>query len=373
MSFTPDKYGAVSIYFAHASSQGTPRVMVVEQNGIKARKSVDANTMSIFTVSVYPGSPVYIYGEGALNVYAVKYTKSTMENPPTMPPVPTSAPTNEPEPTNDPIEKPTTAPEPSADPVVPTAEPTAVPSEKPTEGPAAETEVLFESTFANETVGTVIDASGDSLGGMALDTMAEGSTIEIVNGEEAGTDVNVAKILKKSTPAKTDQIKLFWTPENGVEITKPVIMTAVVKNAGANVGTDMWGLYANSAGSSVNYTDKNGVSKTTTVIARIGGKGTVLKYTAFEEPTSYSGTWAYDEWLTMKVVIEPLENNSYKVTDYISQGIDTKDFKELTSRTITSEDGEFNGLLTNVGFLSGTQTSADSSFYVKSYKVEIEK
>ena len=99
----------------------------------------------------------------------------------------------------------------------------------------------------------------------------------------------------------------------------------------------------------------------------------VLKYTAFEEPTSYSGTWAYDEWLTMKVVIEPLENNSYKVTDYISQGIDTKDFKELTSRTITSEDGEFNGLLTNVGFLSGTQTSADSSFYVKSYKVEIEK
>lgn len=373
ISFTPDKFGAVSIYFAHASSQGTPRVMVVEQNGIKARKSVDANTMSIFTVSVYPGSPVYIYGEGALNVYAVKYTKSTMENPPTMPPVPTSAPTNEPEPTNVPIEKPTTAPEPSADPVVPTAEPTAVPSEKPTEGPAAETEVLFESTFANETVGTVIDASGDSLGGMALDTMAEGSTIEIVNGEEAGTDVNVAKILKKSTPAKTDQIKLFWTPENGVEITKPVIMTAVVKNAGANVGTDMWGLYANSAGSSVNYTDKNGVSKTTTVIARIGGKGTVLKYTAFEEPTSYSGTWAYDEWLTMKVVIEPLENNSYKVTDYISQGIDTKDFKELTSRTITSEDGEFNGLLTNVGFLSGTQTSADSSFYVKSYKVEIEK
>ena len=107
--------------------------------------------MSIFTVSVYPGSPVYIYGEGALNVYAVKYTKSTMENPPTMPPVPTSAPTNEPEPTNVPIEKPTTAPEPSADPVVPTAEPTAVPSEKPTEGPAAETEVLFESTFANET------------------------------------------------------------------------------------------------------------------------------------------------------------------------------------------------------------------------------
>ena len=70
--------------------------MVVEQNGIKTRKSVDANTMSIFTVSVYPGAPVYIYGEGALNIYAVKYTKSTMENPPTMPPVPTSAPTNEP-------------------------------------------------------------------------------------------------------------------------------------------------------------------------------------------------------------------------------------------------------------------------------------
>ena len=68
------------------------------------------------------------------------------------------------------IEKTDNRPEPSADPVVPTAEPTAVPSEKPTEGPAAETEVLFESTFANETVGTVIDASGDSLGGMALDT-----------------------------------------------------------------------------------------------------------------------------------------------------------------------------------------------------------
>ena len=129
----------------------------------------------------------------------------------------------------------------------------------------------------------------------------------------------------------------------------------------------------NSSGSSVKYKDKNGNEKTTSIVSRIGGKDKMLKYMAFELPTSYSGTWNLDSWATLKVEIEPLGDGSYKVTNFIADGIDGTNFTELYSRTITPDDGTFTGAISDVGFVSGTLTTADSPMYVKNYKVEIVK
>lgn len=133
----------------------------------------------------------------------------------------------------------------------------------------------------------------------------------------------------------------------------------------------MWALFVNSSNSEVSYKDKNDVEKTTPIISRIGSKGNVLKYTAFEEPIKFSGKWELDSWATFKVEIEPLGEGTYTVTTYKADGIDGYIFTELYSRTITSADGTFTGAISDIGFVSGTQTSDSIPMYVKSYKVEI--
>ena len=133
ISFTPDAYGTVTVVFAHASgSSSADRSCVVEQNGAAQSYAVAGGASDTFTAAVYGGAPVYIYGEGGgINIYEVRYTKSTLENPPTLPPAP-AEPTEQP---SEPTEQPT---EPTEQPTEPTEQPTE-PTEQPSEPDPEET------------------------------------------------------------------------------------------------------------------------------------------------------------------------------------------------------------------------------------------
>lgn len=166
MMFTPDAYGTVTIDFAHASSSGSDRSCIVTQNGISASKSVAPGIADSFTAVVYPGSPVYIYGDNAINPYGIYYTKSTEPNPPSVPPVPTNAPTSAP------TTAPTTAP--TQNPDVPTPDPTVEPSAKPTEEPAGD----FWKAAANIVAGQELSISGLS----PMDAMTYKDSVKEIGG-----------------------------------------------------------------------------------------------------------------------------------------------------------------------------------------------
>lgn len=73
LSFTPALGGTVSVYFAHASSKGENRTLIISQGGVENTTVVEPGASATATVTVTPGQTVYIYGQGGLNVYGVNY------------------------------------------------------------------------------------------------------------------------------------------------------------------------------------------------------------------------------------------------------------------------------------------------------------
>ena len=74
LAFTPGAAGKLSISFAHASSQGEPRFMAVNQNGTEILQEAAVGATQTMTVDIAAGAPVYIYSkESGLNVYKVEY------------------------------------------------------------------------------------------------------------------------------------------------------------------------------------------------------------------------------------------------------------------------------------------------------------
>lgn len=73
LSFTPALGGTVSVYFAHASSKGENRTLIISQGGVENTTVVEPGASATVTVTVTPGQTVYIYGQGGLNVYGVNY------------------------------------------------------------------------------------------------------------------------------------------------------------------------------------------------------------------------------------------------------------------------------------------------------------
>ena len=73
LSFTPALGGTVSVYFAHASSKGENRTLIISQGGVENTTVVEPGGSATATVTVTPGQTVYIYGQGGLNVYGVNY------------------------------------------------------------------------------------------------------------------------------------------------------------------------------------------------------------------------------------------------------------------------------------------------------------
>ncbi|MGN0162516.1 MAG: immunoglobulin-like domain-containing protein, partial [Candidatus Ornithomonoglobus sp.] len=98
LEVVPGTKGSLTVYFAHASSSGDARAITIAQGGkVIGTQSVDANSLTSYTVNVDADKSVYIYSTvGGTNVYGIKYVPGETVTPnPTA--APTAAPTQEPE------------------------------------------------------------------------------------------------------------------------------------------------------------------------------------------------------------------------------------------------------------------------------------
>ena len=169
VGFVPETSGTVKVHFAHASSSGDPRTLVIKQGDNETTQEVKPNEQGTVTCNVEAKQPVYIYSQkSGLNMYAIIYkaegsgdTQETTEPEQTAEPVETT----EPEQTAEPVE--TTEPEQTAEPAE-TTEPEQTAEPVVTENPSAD--VINQSkTWTFDTYGDTAEYSSETdLDGLTL-------------------------------------------------------------------------------------------------------------------------------------------------------------------------------------------------------------
>ncbi|MFQ7290842.1 MAG: hypothetical protein ACLRQ0_01130, partial [Monoglobales bacterium] len=74
VGFVPETSGTVKVHFAHASSSGDPRTLVIKQGDNETTQEVNPNEQRTASCNIEANQPVYIYSQkSGLNMYAIIY------------------------------------------------------------------------------------------------------------------------------------------------------------------------------------------------------------------------------------------------------------------------------------------------------------